>query len=455
MPIDTSIYGQQRQFQMESPYESATKAMQFRQAQKQYRLDDAVEIAGRDSGGDPEKMAQALMAQGHYEPALKLRGQAQTQKRADVEQKLKLAEAAGSDSMALDTVWRQALQESNGDQTAALQRVEPIYQQTRAKWAQLGHQLPDRFDPDANFAGIGNAKEAVQYLKSLAPDIVMTDTGGSMTPVNRNPLAGKVGPYAGGESIPKTPAPQAAPNSVREYEYAVKQGYKGTYEQFELAQRRAGASNVTAVAGGPMTPGKAGATKIDEDMLGATKGLMQLDTINSQFKPEYQRFMDKAGYTALKVKDSTVGLTNKEKADLTAYSQYRRNAVNSLNEYIKSITGAAMSEAEAQRILNGMPKIGDGWFDGDSPTEFKAKLDDAMAQTKKSIARLAYLKRNGMSLEDGLGKGVTLDRMPELMKERGREIEAELKKTAPNASKEVVGRSMRRQLSVEFGLSAD
>jgi hypothetical protein len=102
-----------------------------------------------------------------------------------------------------------------------------------------------------------------------------------------------------------------------------------------------------------------------------------------------------------------------------------------------------------------MPKIGDGWFDGDSPTEFKAKLDDAMAQTKKSIARLAYLKRNGMSLEDGLGKGVTLDRMPELMKERGREIEAELKKTAPNASKEVVGRSMRRQLSVEFGLSAD
>jgi len=39
--------------------------------------------------------------------------------------------------------------------------------------------------------------------------------------------------------------PEAAPTNVREYEYARGQGYKGTFEQFQLAQKKAGATNVS------------------------------------------------------------------------------------------------------------------------------------------------------------------------------------------------------------------
>lgn len=43
-------------------------------------------------------------------------------------------------------------------------------------------------------------------------------------------------------SLPKA---QAKPSGVQEYEYAVSQGYPGTYQQFKLEQQRAGATNVS------------------------------------------------------------------------------------------------------------------------------------------------------------------------------------------------------------------
>lgn len=408
---------------MSDPYESAGKALALREMQKKYSIEDDIAQIGAASGGDPEKMSQALLERGHYQPALQLRSQAASLKKeqrltenAEIDRKLKLAEAAGSDAIALDAAWRQTLQAAGGNPQAALQQMQNIYGQVRQKWKGLGYELGEQFDPDANFASIGQAKESVHYLKSLAD--------------------------------PKKPS------AVQEYEYAVKQGYKGTFRDFELENRKAGATALT-VNTGPMLPGKAGANKVDEDLLGVTRGLMQLDQIQSQFKPEFQQYMDKAGFVALSVKEKAgFKLTNKQQKDLTEFAAYRRNAVNSLNEYIKQITGAAMSEPEARRILSGMPKPGDGIFDGDSPTEFKSKLDDAMQKTKMAVARLAYIKRNGMSLEDGQGNAtVPLERMPQLINDRGREIESELKKTG--VSGRPLERAVRRQLGVEFGLVSD
>jgi hypothetical protein len=45
--------------------------------------------------------------------------------------------------------------------------------------------------------------------------------------------------------------PEAAPSSVREYEYAKGQGYQGTYEQFQKDMKKAGASSVTVNATKP------------------------------------------------------------------------------------------------------------------------------------------------------------------------------------------------------------
>lgn len=468
MAIDTSIYNNVRPYTMGDPLESAGKVLALRDAQRKYTMQEDIEAAGAQSGGDPATMARLLMERGHYGPATQLQthvAAADKEKRlaknAEIEQKLKIAEAVGSDAMTLDQVYRQALQRAGGNREAALREVTPVYQQMRSKWSGMGEQLPEAFDPDANFASIGQAKEAIQYLKSLAPDIVMQDTGGNVTPMNRNPLAGPVGPLAGSTPTPKTAGP-AAPTELKRLQDELNAMAPGDPRRAQhervIANYKAGRGDTSlTVNTGPMTPGKTAGNRVDENLLDTTQNLMQLDQIASQFRPEYQTLLTRGEQWWSSAKEKLgANLKVKEKKDLEDFSKFKRNSIDSLNKYIKSITGAAMTNQEADRILKGLPNPGSGLFDGDSPTEFKAKLDDAIKSTKLSIARLAYIKRAGMSLEDGQGNAtVPLERMPQIINQRGQEIEAELKRTSPNTEGKALQRAVRRQLGVEFGLVSD
>ena len=464
MPIDTSIYNNVRPFMMGDPYESAGKALALRDAQRKFTQEEDLTAAGREAGGDPAKMASILLQKGQYAPALKLQSLAAEQKKTEAA----TLEADQKRFTTLLPVLRDALARVNDDAGLAQYKssianiaatfTTPQFKQIMAAGLQ---EIPDQFSPQWKQQQLVDAEEV---LKRTRPNVSLQDTGGQLVPVQTNPNAeGGFGPVAGAKPIPKT-APPAAPT-----ELARLQGERDAIAQQNpndprLAQYDRVITNYKAGRGdtnvqvntGPMTPGKTAGNKVDEDLLGVTRNLMQLDNIAAQFKPEFQRFQDKAGYAALKVKDSTVGLTNKEKRDLAEYSSYRRNAFNTLNEYIKSVTGAAMSEAEANRIRKSMPDPGDGIFGGDSPTEFKAKLDDTLRQTKMAVARLSYIKRNGMSLEDGNGNPVVpLERMPVLINQRGQEIEKELRAAQPKADAKAIQKAVRRQLSVEFGLSSD
>lgn len=46
-----------------------------------------------------------------------------------------------------------------------------------------------------------------------------------------------------------TPKPPAAPTSVQEYQYAVSQGYKGTFQQYDIERRKAAANSLTVNTG--------------------------------------------------------------------------------------------------------------------------------------------------------------------------------------------------------------
>ncbi len=62
----------------------------------------------------------------------------------------------------------------------------------------------------------------------------------------------KIGPDGVSEAYRAPDKPEAATNAMREYQFAVSQGYKGSFQQYQLEQRRAGATNVGVSYGAPV-----------------------------------------------------------------------------------------------------------------------------------------------------------------------------------------------------------
>lgn len=222
------------------------------------------------------------------------------------------------------------------------------------------------------------------------------------------------------------------------------------YDQ-AITKYQPGGVQVNVAPNAPLIPGKPAQNKVDEGLLDAGMRLQMLSAIEKQFKPEFQQVGTRWDALKLAWRDKTgldlAKLDQGERQRLTEFSQFKRNSIDALNRYIQSVTGAAMTNQEAERILRGLPNPGTGLFDGDSPTEFKAKMDDAIKQVRMAEARLVYIKRNGLSLGD-----VSLDRMPSLMNGRGVELEGLIKKQQPNLADADVRKLVKRNLAQEFGL---
>jgi hypothetical protein len=172
--------------------------------------------------------------------------------------------------------------------------------------------------------------------------------------------------------------------------------------------------------------------------------------IESQFKPEYLQPKFKAGqaWSAIKEK-SGANLDPNEKQSLAQFSQFKQNTLNNLSQTIKALTGASMGVQEAARIEAGLPTAGQGIFDGDSPTEFQAKLNNTMRELRLVEARTNYLIRRGLSFKD-----VPLENVPKLINDRASELAKEYKVDLKKATPTQMN-AIKRQLSVEFGISAD
>lgn len=209
-------------------------------------------------------------------------------------------------------------------------------------------------------------------------------------------------------------------------------------------ERRASASNIQ-VAGGDMALGKAAQTKIDEGLLDTSAALMRIDRIGREYRPEWSTFL-KQGEMGLRSLTERLGgkLSPAQQNELAGYTSWRSSSLDNMNRTIKELTGSAMGVAEAERIISTLPNP------DDSPSQFMRKLDDAKQATRMALARLTYIKRNGISMED-----VPLDKVPSLINERGAQLEADAKKKYPSMKPAEVQKLVKRQLSQEFGLLAD
>jgi hypothetical protein len=228
--------------------------------------------------------------------------------------------------------------------------------------------------------------------------------------------------------------------SIEEFQFYQSQGGTKSYENF--MKDKTPSTSVTVNTGDLSKGTKA---KIEESVLSSGDALTRLNTIQASYKPEYLSIKFRGGQEWATLKDKFVTLKPEEKTQLANFSTYKQNATQNLNQTIKDLTGSAMGVQEAERIISTLPNAGTGLFDGDSPTQFESKLNNAVEQTKYAIARKNYSLNKGLKWEN-----LPLNQMPNVINQRGAAI-AQQYKLDPNKPADL--KTINRQLAAEFGIN--
>lgn len=144
---------------------------------------------------------------------------------------------------------------------------------------------------------------------------------------------------------------------------------------------------------------------VEEKLLGGREQLVRMQAIQKEFKPEYQKIGERLSreWTGIKAKLGK-NVSPGDASKLTEFKTFQRKATENINLYIKELTGAQMSEKEADRLRLAQPDPGEHWYSGDDPITFKSKMDDIAKTTRAAVARYEYYRNKGLS--DGEIKGL-------------------------------------------------
>ena len=181
--------------------------------------------------------------------------------------------------------------------------------------------------------------------------------------------------------------------------------------------------------------------KVEADLLNASAAMQRITNIRNSFDPSFLTYGTQFDNWLTAVQDKTVGGISPEARErLGAYTTYALDTKENLNKTIQELTGAAMGADEAVRIKATVPN------EQDSPEEFSVKLDRTTEKMRHVIARLNYIRANGLKWED-----VPLDDMRGIMGQRATDLIKELR--VPGVSDEDLTAKVQMRLRDEFGLT--
>ena len=196
---------------------------------------------------------------------------------------------------------------------------------------------------------------------------------------------------------------------------------------------------------------------VEKGLIDVTEGLSDTHRINNSFDPSFatiggqwdafkSRVSDKLGYQ----------LNPDAQKQLEGFTGYRAEAGRVFANTLKKLSGTAVTEPEMKRQEVYLINPGTGVFDGDSPSQVKTKIDKMMSFQRQAIARLNYIRKNGLSIRNAAGDvtfgNISLDRMPGLMKGYGQEVTKQLinQGMAPD-SPELI-QAVQAKVAEHFGL---
>ena len=158
--------------------------------------------------------------------------------------------------------------------------------------------------------------------------------------------------------------------------------------------------SVTFVQGAGSNMEKGTKKDLEKEVMLGTKNFQAFNRLQELWRPEFSEIPTRLGIKWNAFKESlgdwnVFGDISEEDKQLMAdYYAWEQQAWDVTNQYIKAITGAQMSEAEAKRILNALPDP--RTFSG-SPSEYQSKLEGVMKNARLSIIRSNLLLAKGIS----------------------------------------------------------
>lgn len=192
-------------------------------------------------------------------------------------------------------------------------------------------------------------------------------------------------------------------------------------------------------------------TALETTITQGTDGLARLRGIVAKAKPEYQQLGTRwSNFVASAKEKAGVQIDDTTKQNLSDFTQYRRDVVANTNQTIKDLTGATVGKDEAPRLLQQMPVAGQGMFDGDSPTEFQAKLKGTLDSISASVARAQYARANGLSKKAQFA--IPLTSIPKIVQDKGDQYRDEMKRANPQVPDTQIAEAVKEKLRKEFGL---
>ncbi len=188
---------------------------------------------------------------------------------------------------------------------------------------------------------------------------------------------------------------------------------------------------------------------LEEDMIKSGAIAAQLSDIKKAMKPEYLTYgtQGNMAINAIKEKLDQGSVTPEEKQKLADYTEFRANAGQMFSNILKDLSGVAINPAEMTRAEKWIPSPAN-----DSPTEFAAKSKRMIDFTNKSLARQAYIRNNGFTINpnSSIDRVLPLESMPAIMNKRGDAIEKELAATGLKGKE--LKAAVHEKFVNEFGL---
>ena len=203
---------------------------------------------------------------------------------------------------------------------------------------------------------------------------------------------------------------------------------------------------------------------LEQQIINSSLNFEAFKDIASAYKPEFSQLPTKTKVWWTKIKDGLGDwnlfgdISEEDKQLVREYTAWEQKSYEAVNKYIKSITGAQMSEKEAERIMKGFADVRDL-----SPEQYMTKLEGILDNAQKSVIRNNLILMSGLDVptmtitKDGVTQEVpnpeaimTLASVDTYVNQIGDEIRAELKASEDweFKSDEEINNEVKRQLQL-------